>query len=205
VYKRQRDTSETTVKRRIKSFGWELPINPLNKKQRLLSVERQHLLDESIGYTTPTVEPTAVEVIEVTPYERSEQVSMIIAEGEILKAQHLIPYQPTAQNPLLLALQQQAAEMQQANQARYAQLQHNAQTQTETQQAIAAAKRIRLIEQAQQQAFENHQLKKQLIAQAETELELMDMGLSIPVNQTPAPTPQTSPQSAASSPQPDWL
>lgn len=200
-YADDRQISESTVKRHITKQKLDLPINPLNKKQRLLSRENQHLLDVSIGCQSST--PIAAVEVEVTPYQRSESASMVIAEGEILKAQYLTPYQPTEQNPLLLVLQQQAAEMQQANQARYAQLQQNAQAQTETQQAIAAAKRIRLIESVQQEAFEAHQLKKQLLAQAATELELMDMGLS--VNQPPAPTPQPRPQSQPSSQQPSWL
>ncbi len=200
-YAEDRNSSETTVKRHITKLGLDLPINPNHKKQRLISTENQRLLDESIGCQSST--PIASPAVEVIPYQRSEEVSMIIAEGEILKAQHLVPYQPTAQNPLLLALQRQAAEMQANNLARYQQIQQDNQTQQESQQAIAAAKRIRLMESAQQEAFEAHQLKKQLIAQATTNLEMMDLGF--PVNQTPASTPQTSPQSAASSPQPDWL
>jgi hypothetical protein len=207
-YAETRGISVATVKNHIKKLELDLPLNPQDNRQRLISTENQRKLDESTRRSapTPTTVPTVeAEIIEVTPYVRSESASMVIAEGEILKAQYLVPYQPTEQNPLLLALQQQAAEMQQANLARYAQLQQNAQTQNETQQAIAAAKRIRLMEQAQQQAFENHQLKKQLIAQAETELELMDMGLGLPT-----PKPQSSPSqpvSVATSDelQPDWL
>jgi hypothetical protein len=203
-YVDDRQSSETTVKRHIKKLNLDLPINPLNKKQRLISIENQQRLDASLGCQSSTPIAAVAEVIEVTPYQRSEEVGMIIAEGEILKAQHLIPYQPTAQNPLLLALQQQAAQMQQANQARYAQIQQDSQTQQESQQAIAAAKRIRLMEQAQQEAFEAHQLKKQLIAKATNDLEMYDLGFP-PVNQTPEPTPQPRPQSQPSSPQPSWL
>lgn len=205
-YADSRKLSVATVKNHIKKLGLDLPLNPQDNRQRLISTENQRKLDESTRRSAPTTVPTVeAEIIEVTPYVRSESASMVIAEGEILKAQYLVPYQPTEQNPLLLALQQQAAEMQQANLARYAQLQQNAQTQNETQQAIAAAKRIRLMEQAQQQAFENHQLKKQLIAQVETELELMDMGLGLP---TPKPHSSPSqPVSVAPSDelQPDWL
>jgi hypothetical protein len=208
AYANSRKLSVATVKNHIKKLELDLPLNPQDNRQRLISLDNQRKLDESTRRSappTPTVPTVEAEIIEVTPYVRSESASMVIAEGEILKAQYLIPHQPTEQNPLLLALQQQAAEMQQANLARYAQLQQNAQTQNETQQAIAAAKRIRLMEQAQQQAFENHQLKKQLIAQAETELELMDMGLGLP---TPKPQPSPpQPASVAPSPelQPDWL
>jgi hypothetical protein len=207
-YADSRKLSVATVKNHIKKLELDLPLNPQDNRQRLISLDNQRKLDESTRRSapTPTIVPTVeAELIEVTPYVRSESASMVIAEGEILKAQYLVPYQPTEQNPLLLALQRQAAEMQQANLARYAQLRENSQTQNETQQAIAAAKRIRLMEQAQQQAFENHQLKKQLIAQAETELELMDMGLGLPT-----PKPQQSPVqpvSVTTSPelQPDWL
>jgi hypothetical protein len=208
AYANSRKLSVATVKNHIKKLELDLPLNPQDNRQRLISQENQRKLDESTRRSAPTPPPSQAieaEIIEVTPYVRSESASMVIAEGEILKAQYLVPYQPTEQNPLLLALQRQAAEMQQANLARYAQLRENSQTQNETQQAIAAAKRIRLMEQAQQQAFENHQLKKQLIAQAETELELMDMGLGLPT-----PKPQTSPPqpvSVTTSPelQPDWL
>ena len=205
-YVESRQSSDTTVKRHIKKLGLTLPENPTDKRSRLISVEHQQRLDASIGVSPLT--PIAIDaaVVEVIPYQRSEEVSMIIAEGEILKAQHLIPYQPAAQNPLLLALQRQASEMQQSNQARYQQIQQDNQTQQEAQQAIAAAKRIKLIEAAQQEAFEAHQLKKQLIAQATTDLELMDMGLSVnAINATPEPTPQMRPQSQPSESQPSWL
>ena len=200
-YVDDRQSSETTVKRHIKKLNLDLPINPTNKKQRLISTEHQRLLDASIGYQPPTPIVLDVPVVEVIPYQRSEEVSMIIAEGEILKAQHLIPFQRAEQNPLLLALQRQAAEMQQANLARYQQIQHDNQTQQEAQSAIAAAKRIKLIEAAQQEAFEAHQLKKQLIAQATTDLEMMDLGFSI----EPIPAPQHRPQSQPSESQPSWL
>ncbi len=200
-YVESRQSSDTTVKRHIKKLGLTLPENPSDRRSRLISTDHQQRLDDSMGYHPPAPIALDVPVVEVIPYQRSEEVSMIIAEGEILKAQHLIPYQRVEQNPLLLALQRQAAEMQQSNLARYQQIQHDNQTQHEAQQAIAAAKRIKLIEAAQQEAFEAHQLKKQLIAQATTDLELMDMGLSV----NPDPTPQTRPQSQPSESQPSWL
>ena len=200
-YVESRQSSDTTVKRHIKKLGLTLPENPTDKRSRLISTEHQQRLDASIGCHPPVAIAVDVPTIEVIPYQRSEEVSMIIAEGEILKAQHLIPYQPAEQNPLLLALQRQAAEMQRSNQARYQQIQQDNQTQQEAQQAIAAAKRIKLMEIAQQEAFEAHQLKKQLIAQATTDLELMDMGLSSSVNATP----QMRPQSQPSESQPSWL
>jgi hypothetical protein len=205
TYAENRGRSESTVKAWIKKLNLELPVNPDDRRQRLISNQNQDLLDAH-GKVKPVAPiAAAVEVIEVTPYQRSEETAMIIAEGEILKAQYLVPYQPVAQNPLLLALQRQTAEMQQANQARYAQIQQDIHTQREAQQTIAAAKRIKIMEAAQQEAFEAHQLKKQFIAQAETELELMDMGLGLPT-----PKPQSSPSqpvSVATSDelQPDWL
>jgi hypothetical protein len=202
-YAESRDLSEATVKKHIKKLELELPCNPNDRRQRLISRENQQALDQSTRRSAPP-SPAAIEPpIEVIPYQRSEEAAMVIAEGEIIKAQHLVPYQSADQNPLLIALQRQAAELQQSNLARYHQIQNDNQTQQEAQQAIAAAKRIRLMEAAQQEAFENHQLKKQLLAQATTELELMDMGLS--VNNPPVPTKQTVPQSSAPERSPDWL
>ena len=83
-YVDDRQSSETTVKRHIKKLNLDLPKNPLNKNQRLISTENQRLLDASIGCQSSTPIAAAVEVIEVTPYQRSEEVSMIIAEGELL-------------------------------------------------------------------------------------------------------------------------
>jgi hypothetical protein len=208
AYANSRKLSVATVKNHIKKLELDLPLNPQDNRQRLISLDNQRRLDESTRRSAPptaTVPTVEAELIEVVPYERSEETAMIIAEGEILKAQYLVPYQPVAQNPLLLALQRQTAEMQQANQARYAQIQQDIHTQREAQQTIAAAKRIKIMEAAQQEAFEAHQLKKQFIAQAATELEMMDMGLSI------APAPSPKPQAPAASPepspelQPDWL
>jgi hypothetical protein len=200
-YVESRQTSLSTINRHIKRLNLDLPLNPNDKRQKLVSSENQTLLDAAIGYQPADV----VEPIEVIPYERSENVSMIIAEGEILKAQHLVPYQRADQNPLLLALQRQAEEMQRSNNARYQQIKQDNQAQQEAQQAIAAAKRLRLMETAHQEAFETHQLKKQLIAQATTELELLEMGLSISSNQPPASPLQTVPKSSSPAPSPEWL
>jgi hypothetical protein len=201
-YVESRQTSLSTINRHIKRLNLDLPLNPKDKRQKLVSSENQSRLDAAIGYQ-PSID--VIEPIEVIPYERSENVSMIIAEGEILKAQHLVPYQRADQNPLLLALQRQAEEMQRSNNARYQQIKQDNQAQQESQQAIAAAKRLRLMEAAHQEAFETHQLRKQLIAQATTELELLDMGLSISSNQPPAPPLQTDPQSSSPAPSPEWL
>lgn len=195
-YAETRSLSVATVKNHIKKLGLNLPPNPQDNRQRLISLENQRKLDDSTRRSAPTV-PAAVEteVLQVTHHERSEEVSMVIAEGEILKAQYIVPYQPAAQNPLLLALQRQANEMQENNLARYRQIQQDSAAQNETQQAIAAAKRLKLMEAAQQEAFESHQLKKQIIAQTTIELELMDLGLVLPA---PKPQPVEEPLADAS-------
>ena len=126
---------------------------------------------------------------------------MLITEAQIIKAQNLIPYQRPDDNPLLNALQRQSAAMQQANLDRYNQIRYDNHTQRETQQAIAAARLIKLMESAQKEAFETHQLKKQMIAAATTDLELLELEF----DSTPDPIPQPSPQTIPIKSLPDWF
>jgi hypothetical protein len=199
-YVESRDSSETTIKRRIKSFGWELPINPLNKKQRLLSTEHQRLLDESIGYTTPAVEPEILEPVQ--HYERSESVALALAENAILQTQ-ITPLRTAEDNPLYQALQKQVQALQRQNDQQIQAIYQQGHAQRDTDAAIEAMDQLAIAQRAMSRATQHHQLEQDLYNQTRTQLNLATRGL--PVNQPPAPTPQTSPQSTASSSGPDWL
>jgi hypothetical protein len=202
-YAESRGRSESTVKAWIKKLNLDLPTNPDDKRQRLISNEHQARLDDHGKVTAIDVqpEPTAVEV-EVTPYHRTEATSMMIAEGTILEAQ-LTTYQTPEENPVLQALKAQVIQLEQSNALRYQQVQAGIQSHRDTTTAIAAAKRLQIVEAAQREAVEEFTMRQQLKQQTLNNLELLSLG--IPVNQPPAPTPQPSPQSSASSPQPDWL
>lgn len=220
-YISSRQTSESTVKRHLKKLGITLPENPSDRRSRLVSPEDQTRLDISMSSNyppalgidaqgkpniqTPIVDAAAVDAAAVdavaVEYHRSDSASMIIAEAQIIKAQNLIPYQRPDDNPLLVALRRDAAAMQQANLDRYNQIRYDNHTQRETQQAIAAARLIKLMESAQKEAFETHQLKKQMIAAATTDLELLELEF----DSTPDPIPQPSPQTIPIKSLPDWF
>ena len=217
-YVSSRQISESTVKRHLKKLGITLPENPSDRRSRLVSPEDQTRLDISMACNHPpalgidaaavpilqtpiAATATAAAVVDAVEYHRSDSASMIIAEAQIIKAQNLIPYQRPDDNPLLNALQRQSAAMQQANLDRYNQIRYDNHTQRETQQAIAAARLIKLMESAQKEAFETHQLKKQMIAAATTDLELLELEF----DSTPDPIPQTIPQTIPIKSLLDWF
>ena len=206
-YVSSRQMSESTVKRHLKKLGITLPENPSDRRSRLVSPEDQARLDISMACNHPpalgidAATVTVVDAVDAVEYHRSDSASMIIAEAQIIKAQNLIPYQRPDENPLLVALRRDAAAMQTANLDRYNQIRYDNHTQRETQQAIAAARLIRLMESAQKEAFETHQLKKQMIAAATTDLELLELEF----DSTPDPIPQTSPQTSPRKSLPDWF
>lgn len=227
-YVSSRQISESTVKRHLKKLGITLPENPSDRRSRLVGPEDQARLDISMSCShlsalvidaatvpnlqTPIAAAAAVDAAAAAvdaaavdaaavEYHRSDSASMIIAEAQIIKAQNLIPYQRPDENPLLVALRRDTAAMQTANLDRYNQIRYDNHTQRETQQAIAAARLIRLMESAQKEAFETHQLKKQMIAAATTDLELLELEF----DSTPDPIPQTSPQTIPIKSLPDWF
>ena len=220
-YISSRQISESTVKRHLKKLGITLPENPSDRRSRLVSPEDQTRLDISMSSNyppalgidaqgapnlqTPIIAAAAVDAAAVdaaaVEYHRSESSNMLITEAQIIKAQNLIPYQRPDDNPLLAALQRQSAAMQQANLDRYNQIRYDNHTQRETEQAIAAARLIKLMESAQKEAFETHQLKKQMIAAATTDLELLELEF----DSTPDPIPQPSPQTIPIKSLPDWF
>ena len=220
-YISSRQISESTVKRHLKKLGITLPENPSDRRSRLVSPEDQTRLDISMSSNyppalgidaqgapnlqTPIIAAAAVDAAAVdaaaVEYHRSESSNMLITEAQIIKAQNLIPYQRPDDNPLLAALQRQSAAMQQANLDRYNQIRYDNHTQRETEQAIAAARLIKLMESAQKEAFETHQLKKQMIAAATTDLELLELEF----DSTPDPIPQPSPQTIPKKSLPDWF
>ena len=217
-YVSSRQISESTVKRHLKKLGITLPENPSDRRSRLIGPEDQTRLDISmacnhppaLGITAAAVPilqtpiaaaSSAAAVVDSVEYHRSESSNMLITEAQIIKAQNLIPYQRPDDNPLLAALQRQSAAMQQANLDRYNQIRYDNHTQRETQQAIAAARLIKLMESAQKEAFETHQLKKQMIAAATTDLELLELEF----DSTPDPIPQTIPQTIPIKSLPEWF
>lgn len=201
-YAESRGLSVATVKNHIKKLELDLPLNPEDKRQRLISTEAQRLLDASTRRSPQGSNDTPIEV-EVMPYRRSEETSMIIAEGAIVEAQ-LTTYQRPEENPLLQALRAQIVTLEQSNQQRYQQIQSGIQSQHDINQAISAAKKLQIVEAAQREAIEEFQMKQQLKQKTLTDLEILSLGLS-PVNQVPDPTTQHSPKSQPSPSQPSWL
>lgn len=201
-YADDRNSSETTVKRHITKLGLTLPVNPSNKKQRLISHDHQRLLDASIGCQTSTPIAVESEILPPIQYERSEAVALTLAENAILQTQ-ITPFRTADQNPLYQALQQQVQLLQLQNDQQLQAIQQQGQAQRDTDASIEAMDQLAIAQRAMSRAAQHHQLEQDLYNQTRTQLNLTARG--IPVNQPPAPTPQTSPQSPAPSPQPDWL
>ena len=205
AYADSRKLSVATVKNHIKKLELDLPLNPQDNRQRLISLDNQRKLDQSTRRSAPTpatVPTIEAEVVEVTPYVRSEETAMIIAEGQILEAQ-LTTYQPAQENPYLSALKAQIAQQSEANALRYQQVVAGITSTSDTTIAINAARRMRLVEEAQREAAEEFMMKQQMKQQTTDELNLLALGITPP---KPQPNPIQS-VSVATSPelQPDWL
>lgn len=204
TYADSRKLSVATVKNHIKKLELDLPLNPQDNRQRLISLDNQRKLDESTRRSAPTaaVPTIEAELVEVTPYVRSQETAMIIAEGQILEAQ-LTTYQPAHENPYLTALKSQIAQQSEANALRYQQVVAGITSTSDTTIAINAARRMRLVEEAQREAAEEFMMKQQMKQQTTDELNLLSLGITPP---KPQPSPSQS-VSVATSPelQPDWL
>lgn len=207
TYAETRGRSESTVKGWIKKLELELPINPADRRQRLISNDHQALLDAHGKVKASSQIPAAVdcEILEPVPtYQRSPELSVMIAEGAVIQAQASLTQYNASQNPLLQALQQQVQQLETRNAHHNQEINLMIQTQQESQQAIAAIDRMRIAQAAKEEAFQEFQLKKQLKQDALNNYELQARGLA-PVNQTPEPTPQPRPQSQPLASQPSWL
>ena len=205
-YAESRDLSEATVKKHIKKLELDLPDNPGDRRQRLISNDHQKALDQSTRRQPPIV-VAAVEaeiMPEVTPYHRTEETGLMIANGAILEAQ-LTTYQTPQENPLLQALKAKVLQLEQSNALRQEQTIAAIQSQQDTNTAISAVRRMQIVEAAQRRAVEEFQMSQQIEHQTRTELEMMALGLTPAPNQPTASPLQTVPQSSASSPSPEWL
>lgn len=205
TYAKSRGLSEATVKNHITRLKLDLPINPEDKRQRLISTENQNKLDISTRRSpiNPPAQTVEAEVIEVRPYQRDEETSMIIAEGAIVQAQ-IQHSQLTHESPLLAALKANIAQQSQSNQLRYQQVVEGIHAQSDTSLAIEAARRLQLIEQGQRAAVEEFTTVQEIKRKTLDELNLLSLGLppTAPKSQVQE-SPVVSPPSPE--PQPDWL
>lgn len=194
-YAESRGVSDTTVKNHIRKLALDLPENPTDRRQRLLSNDHQLALDESLG-VSPIAQPITPEVI---PYERGEAVGMVLAQNSL----NPISYEITRpeDNPLFQALQNQVAALEQYNTQAYDALHHQTTAYRDADAAISAIEKLQIAQRARQKAFEHHSLEQQLYNQSLTELRMASQGLHAP---TQATAPAAQPQQPTAS-NPDWL
>lgn len=185
-YASSRNISEATVKKAISDKQWDLEHNPNDKRQRLLSLQQQAELDQSIPKASP---PSATPVVtaEVVPYQRPTEVGMILAERAVTVGEIVYQPQSATDNPLYQALEAKLRSMQAQNLQASQQMQANAAANRDTAAAIDGLKQMQIIQDAEAQAYRDFQLKKQAHAAAMQRLELQDAGL------TPAPSPAAPP------------
>jgi hypothetical protein len=197
-YAANRDISETTVKKYIRKLELSLSLNPLDSRQRLLSTDQQADLDKAIGCNPPT--PTAPLTVEVMPnYERSESVSLVMAEAQANTAIATSGFNLPQNNPLYQALAQQVQTLELENIHHLQNIQTQSTANLDATAAISAIDQLRIIQAARTEAAAEFLLKQQVKAQALTEFELQSRGLTPVVVQqvhpTPPPTSQSSPPS----------
>lgn len=190
-YAQSRQLSESTVKAHIRRLDLQLPQNPTDKRQRIITTDMQTRLDTAIG-CQPPAGPDAITVEVMPAYERPESVSMVIAEAQAETA--IATFVAPGQNPLLLALQQQVQSMEAQNAQHHLNLQSQAQTYQDSKSALDAFDQLRIIQNARAQAAQEYQLTQQVRQQALIEFEMQGRGLSVP--QSPAPPAPAPPPPA---------
>jgi hypothetical protein len=203
-YAETRGLSVATVKNHINKLELDLPTNPEDNRQRLISSENQRKLDASTRRSAPDeAKPVEAEVQRITPYQRDEETSMIIAEGAIVQAQ-IQSSQFTHESPLLAALKASIAQQAESNRVRYQEVVQGIHAQSDTSLAIEAARRLQLMEQAQKEAVEEFTTVQALKRQTLEELKLLSLGLS-PTNTAPKSQSESASPPLSPEPQPDWL
>jgi hypothetical protein len=140
-YAESRDVSESSVKNHVRKLGLDLPENPADRRQRLISSEQQAQLDASLG-VTPEIVP------EVVPYERSEQVGMVLTEHALTIGHADYGYQRPEDNPLYQALQNQVQALNAYNTQAHNALQQQASAYRDADRAIDAIEQMQIVQRA---------------------------------------------------------
>lgn len=199
-YVESRQTSLSTITRHIKRLNLELPLNPNDKRQKLVSTENQSRLDASIGFQPAAAVETTVQPIEY--YNRTEETGLVLAASSLAQAQ-ITNFQSPDQNPLVQALKLQLQQMELQNAQNYQQMDQANQARRDNQAMVSAVDRLQTMQRAKMKAFNDHQLEQNLYDEERMQLDLQSRGFSPVVNQPPAPTLQAVPQSSSLSP--EWL
>jgi hypothetical protein len=206
-YAESRNLSESTVKGYIRRLDLDLPTNPNDKRQRLISGQNQAILDETIGCSSS--QPVQAEVV---PYERSESIGMVLAESALTVGQYAMTYQNPDENPFYQALQHQVRALEIQNAQSIQALQHQGAAFRDVNAAIDAVEQMQIAQAARDRAFRHHNLEQQIYHQSLTEMRMASQGLSTPPageidhRRTPANTGEhESPSNPAPTANSDWL
>ena len=204
-YVDSRQTSLSTINRHIKRLNLDLPINPNDKRQKLVSTENQSRIDVAIGYQPSAAVETTVTVEPIEYYQRTEDTAIALAESSIVQA-GLSPIRTPDQNPLVQALKQQLVQLEQQNAQNYQQLHQSNQSRLDTQAMVQAVDRLQITQRARFKAYNDHQLEQQVYEDERTNLDLQARGFT----PTPPTTPPTRPLQPVSklsepSPSPEWF
>lgn len=195
-YANSRKISEATVKAAINRLALELAQNPLDKRQRLLSLAQQAQLDQAIPKANaPSATPTVP--TEVMPYQRPTEVGMVLAEHSLTMPDDIYNPRQATENPLFLALQQRVESMKAQNQQINQQVAINRDARRDTDAAIESLRKLRIMQEAQAQAASDFQLKQQVYDLATQDLEMQAAGLSPVPTPAAAPVAPTAPRPAA--------
>jgi transposase len=174
-YAESRGISDSTAKNWITRLELELVANPIDKRQRLISISQAAQLDQAFNVRAKDV-PATVTEITVTPYERSAEVAMTIAEASLTPIDY--SYQRPEDNPLLQHLQQQVQQLAAQNAQALTQVTASTQAQQDAAAALDAIRRLRLAQAAQAEAIRDFHFKQQIYAQQTTNLEMAAAGIA---------------------------
>lgn len=182
-YAATRDISESRVKQAIRDQRWELPKNPRDARQRLLSNEQQAFLDNEYGWMlNQTVET----------YERPQQIAETIIQGVLVEDQINAGLIRIESNPLLLAIQARVDQVTQANAIQMGQINQNALACGDLEKALDAMADQAAIQRGQQRAMRDAQLEQASYQEATTQIRMVQAGFAAPM-----PVPNGSAASAA--------
>lgn len=191
-YASSRNISEATVKNAIKKKQWELEQNPNDNRQRLLSLQQQSELDQAIPKAAiPSAIPTVP--VEVMPYQRPNEVGMVLAERAVSVGNITYNPQSVVDNPLYQAKLERLNAIKAQNHHISQQMQVNLTAAQDTTAAIDSLHQLEIVQKAQARAFRDHQLEQTAYDLARQDLEMQAAGLTPVVPSSPAAQP-TAPQ-----------
>lgn len=197
-YARSRGTSETNVKKYIRTEEWELRQNPRDGRQRLLSPEQQLYLDSKYSLSVQTAVPA------VQTYERSAEIAEVIIQGELVKADPSYSQLAVVEdNPYLVAINQKLTQVTHNNQIQFAQIQEQALAANDLDAAILSLQEQAAIQRGQQRAIREAQLEQTAYQATQTQIKMAQAGIApiaAPAPNAPAASPAATPEPSESSP-----